>query len=116
MNKLVINTCYGGFGLSERALKALALIKGMAEESPERLRVWQYSIPRYDHDLVEVVEFLGAEASGDSANLEVVTIEGAHFRIKEYDGYESVETPNTIRWEDVGLDPVETYRPPIDND
>ena len=101
MNKLVINTCYGGFGLSERALKALAIIKGMTEESPEHLRVWQYGIPRHDHDLVDVVELLGAEASGDSANLEIVTIEGAHFRIKEYDGYERVETPDTICWKEI---------------
>ena len=101
MNKLVINTCYGGFGLSERALKALAIIKGMADESPEHLRVWQYGIPRYDHDLVEVVELLGAEASGDSANLEIVTIECNHFRIKEYDGYERVETPDTICWKEI---------------
>ena len=34
----------------------------------------------------------------------------------EHGGHERVETPNTIRCEDVELDPVETYRPPIEND
>tara|TARA_R110000765_G_scaffold199534_1_gene305111 strand:+ start:1081 stop:1380 length:300 start_codon:yes stop_codon:yes gene_type:complete len=93
MNKLVINTCYGGFSLSKRALNALALMKGV-----EANDVWEYELPRYDHDLIKVVESLGPEAWGDCAELEVVTIPGHRFRIREYDGYERVETPEATRW------------------
>jgi hypothetical protein len=95
MNKLVINKCYGGFSLSKRALNALALMKGVEVND-----VWEHELPRYDPDLVKIVEHLGAEASGDCADLEVVTIPGRRFRIREYDGYERVETPETTRWDE----------------
>ena len=95
MNKLVINKCYGGFGLSERALNALALMKGVDVDD-----IWEYDIPRHDADLIKVVEHLGAEASGKSADLEIVTIPGHRFLIRDHDGYEEVDTPETIRWDE----------------
>lgn len=54
--------------------------------------------PRHDKDLVAVVEELGEEASGDCANLVVAEIPGNIYRIDEYDGYESIETPNSVEW------------------
>lgn len=79
--KLVINVCYGGYGLSE---EAEALLGGEEEA---------YEYARTDDKLIEVVEKLGTErASGDYAELKVVELpeNTTDFSIDEYDGYETV--------------------------
>jgi hypothetical protein len=55
-------------------------------------------LPRHDKDLVAVVEKLGDKANGDCADLKVVEIDSNLYRIDEYDGAESVETPEDIDW------------------
>lgn len=55
-------------------------------------------MPRYDKDLIDVVETLGDEANGRFAELQVVEIDDDRYRIIEYDGLESVETPSSIAW------------------
>lgn len=94
-HKVVINSCYGGFGLSEAAValyNAIAVIEGMdAFES-------DYDIARHCPVLVRVVEELGDAASADYADLCIVQIPGDRYKIREYDGYESIQTPESIRW------------------
>lgn len=53
--------------------------------------------PRHHPILVQVVEELGEEASGDCADLQIAEVDGI-YRIIEYDGYEDVETPDTTNW------------------
>lgn len=89
--KIVINACYGGFGLSDIAKQMLAQRKG--EEGVE------WFIPRHDPDLIAVVEELGvADASGKHAQLEIVEIVGNKYIIEEYDGSEFVVVPESINW------------------
>lgn len=85
LNKVVYNSCYGGFGLSEKAEKLLNELKG--EE------VDYYDLPRHDKDLVAVVEELGSEANGMFARIKIATINSDRYRISEYDGWEQVITP-----------------------
>jgi len=86
--KIVINSCYGGFGLSKKALDALAL-EG----------VDLYDIDRADPRLVEIVEFLEAEADGVCTELTIIDIPaGTKYRITEYDGYEGIEYADEIEW------------------
>jgi hypothetical protein len=54
-------------------------------------------IDRHDPVLVQVVEELGDKAGGQFAKLRVTEVSGA-YRITEYDGYESVETPDGCDW------------------
>lgn len=77
--KLVINSCYGGFGLSDKALQML----GIEDE---------YDLERNDPKLVEVVETLGEEANSEFAELEVVELpeDTTDYSIEEYDGSETV--------------------------
>jgi hypothetical protein len=83
--KVVINTCYGGFGLSN---KAKARYLDLAGKEP----VHWYDMNRADKHLIQVVEGLGREADGPNSKLKVVNVEaGRWFRIKEYDGYEEIE-------------------------
>lgn len=87
--KIVVNRCYGGFGLSKKAIREL---KKRGVKTDE---VW--CVKRNDPRLVEVVEKLKEEANGEFALLQVVEIpDNAYWLIVEYDGVETVywsETP-----------------------
>jgi hypothetical protein len=55
------------------------------------------NVDRHDPVLVQVVEELGDKASGTSAKLAIDEVYGPYF-IDEYDGFESVITPETVNW------------------
>lgn len=90
-NKVVINSEYGGFNLSEEAWEELSKLKGSLEED--------FILSRHDKDLVSVVEKLGERANGCCAELEIVEIDSDKYYIEEYDGKETIYTPDTICWE-----------------
>jgi len=82
--KIVINTDYGGFGLSNEAIHEYCLRKGLNEVS-------YYDIPRNDIDLVEIVESLGSRANTRVSSLKIVEIPNdVDWQIEEYDGMEWV--------------------------
>ena len=61
-------------------------------------QTWYYSnVNRHDPILVQVVEELGDKANAEYAKLRIAQVSGP-YRIDEYDGFESVETPNGIDW------------------
>ena len=95
MTKIVYNSCYGGFGLSEKAINRYWELKG--EKEPE---YWYTGdLDRTDPILVQVVEELGAEADTGFSNLQIEELEaGTRYRIDEYDGYESIETEDDVYW------------------
>lgn len=140
MTKIVYNACYGGFGLSVKAVMRYAELKGIklyhkkdsfvdlfytvpldeADKIRERIEA-TYSgkrnptmrdytelnkvcfspsdIERDDPLLVQVVEELGEDASGNYANLQIAEVPtGSFYRIDEYDGSESVMTNSDYDW------------------
>lgn len=128
--KIVINKCYGGFGLSKEAMMRYAEIKGITlyHEDEGTLVDHYYKVPvdeykrlyaeaqktrnyqdvnglyfserqieRNDPALVQVVEELGEDASGDYADLKVVEIpDGVEWEIDEYDGVECIAEVHRI--------------------
>lgn len=83
---VVINTCYGGFGLSQRAIKEYMTLAGLTETD-----FHDRDIVRDDPYLVKVVRELGMGANGPHANLKIVEIPGdVSWHIGEYDGNEWV--------------------------
>jgi len=98
-NKVVINSCYGGFGLSEDAKRLFNQIQ-IDRKIPVTVwdEIWVGDIPRHHPILIQVVELLGDAAGSDYSSLEVVEIPGNQYRISEYDGYESVQTPENMMW------------------
>ncbi len=87
--KVVINATYGGFGLSDAAEERLKA-EGMDISDPFR-------VCRHDPRLVRVVEEMGAKAAlskGDALTIEEV--EGDRYYITEYDGWESIVTPQDV--------------------
>jgi hypothetical protein len=83
--KIVVNRCYGGFGLSEEAYKELGLKwdkYGYAYNEYEK---------RTDPKLIACVEKLGEKANGELAKLEIVEIpNNIDWTIESYDGVETI--------------------------
>jgi hypothetical protein len=112
--KVVINRCFGGFGLSDQAFELFMTkkgiefdkvpskhsfrsgesdyyIKGHAGEDEHFLYYFDLCQDRSDPMLVEVVEELGDKANGWAAELFIVEIpDDVKWHIHEYDGIEHV--------------------------
>jgi len=86
--RIVINRCYGGFGLSNLAAKRYRELAWIPEEE----LFWTYDIPRDSKILLQVIDELGVvKASGPHAELKVVEIpEGVKWHIADYDGMEHI--------------------------
>lgn len=106
MVDVVVNKCFGGFGLSERAIMRYAELKGinlvkLTDKHGSNFYVdgqhddehffSEYDIERTDTALVETVKELGKLANGDCAELTVTEVpDGVDWYIDEYDGIESI--------------------------
>ena len=94
--KIVINTCHGGFSLSEKAQKLFC------QYSTIEWKYWQedwsyYDIERNDQYLVRVIEELGDDANGRFSELKLVNIpDEVEWQIEEYDGLEWVAEKHRI--------------------
>lgn len=106
--KVVINACFGGFGLSREAfLKLRQMGNQHAKKEPDygekysdgsgprqqfgRHDSFCSGIDRDDPMLVKVVEELGDVANGDCAKLKIVEIpDGVNWEVSEYDGNEHI--------------------------
>tara|TARA_R110000772_G_scaffold99174_2_gene198837 strand:- start:4124 stop:4486 length:363 start_codon:yes stop_codon:yes gene_type:complete len=117
MTKIVLNGCYGGFGLSDVAYIRYAEIAGLTlypekteygstlyylepkESKYNRDSLYDGDMDRTDPALVQVVEELGEKSWGSCSKLYVVEIpKGTQYRIDEYDGLEHLETRDRINW------------------
>jgi hypothetical protein len=96
MTKVVYNGCFGGFGMSDKAIDRYWELKG--EPAPSDW--WPIDVSRTDPFLVQVVEELGEDSSGGWGNLQIRDVPtGTLYRIEEYDGFESVILQNEYKWE-----------------
>ena len=83
MRELVLNKCFGGFGLSHMAKMKILEKKGIKDFN-------FYNISRLDKELIETVKELGDKSGDEFAHLKVVEIpDGASFEISDYDGIET---------------------------
>lgn len=105
--QIVINKCYGGFGLSTQALQIYADRKGLKyEEGLYGYNVLldedgayrsSYGISRDDPDLISIVRELGNAANGDGADLKIIEIpDDVEWQIEDYDGVEWVAEKHNI--------------------
>ena len=109
MTKIVYNNCYGGFGLSEAAVRRYAEIKGFEIYTDPKHRYCYFTHPkerdftksffnercieRDDPALVQVVEELGDKANSLCSKLVIKDLPaGTKYRLTEYDGNESIVT------------------------
>jgi hypothetical protein len=114
MTKVAINTCFGGFGLSDVAFEKLMerkgiefeistdnkysseityyYRKGMVDDDEGYLSAYEFIRDRSDADLIAVIEELGlTKAAGKYAELKIVEVpDDVEWHIDEYDGVEHV--------------------------
>lgn len=113
MTKVVINRCFGGFGLSDEAFERLLNAKGVSfvkvarenselfgpdyyeaghiNEESHYISQYRYTTQRDDADLVRIVEELGEKSWGRFAELKIVDVpDEVEWHISEYDGLEEV--------------------------
>jgi len=103
--KIVVNRCYGGFGLSDEAFEKYLEYKDINYVKKEGERILgginyyntdgeilsYYDIPRDDPILVKVVEEFEEKVNDSFADLEIVEIpDDIEWEIEEYDGNEWV--------------------------
>lgn len=98
--KVVINSCYGGFGLSKDAILWLAergnkLAIEELKEGNNGFGIYGYDFSndemRNNEDLIHVVEFLGDDVNSNYSKLKIVEIpDDVEWTIEEYDGNEWV--------------------------
>ena len=85
--KIVINKCFGGFGLSDDAIDLYKILTG----TPPAEDVYEWEIPRDNAILVQIVEQLGERANSRYGELAIVEIpDDVEWHIHEYDGMEHV--------------------------
>lgn len=88
MTQIVINTQYGGFGLSDQALELYNQFQLEVGGSPVE---YASEISRDCPQLLAVVKQLGEAADGPYAQLKIVTIpDDVQWEVHEYDGMEWV--------------------------
>ncbi len=86
MKKVVINKCYGGFSLSDKAKELYCKLKDINE-----VDYWRGEIERDDPILIQVVDKFGEAANGSCAKLRIIEIpEEIDWQVEEYDGMEWV--------------------------
>lgn len=112
MKRVVINACFGGFGLSDAAFEKLLTRKGIEFEIDNKytnldivhyykkgmlgvddayLSVRNFTEDRADADLIAIVEEMGSDADGRYAELKIVIVpDDVEWEIAEYDGNEHV--------------------------
>jgi hypothetical protein len=105
--KIVINRDFGGYGLSDQAVREYGKRKGLnlVEDGPDDHGFTYFyvneidennyfsdrEIERDDPVLVEIVERLGSEANGRYSDLKIVEIpDDVDWDIMEYDGMEHI--------------------------
>ena len=111
--KIVINTCFGGFGISDEAFEKLLERKGIvfhrldgdgtllggnnyyheghAGEDEFYISHYDYYDDRSDPDLIAVIEEMGKESWGWASELAILEIpDDVKWHIHEYDGMEHV--------------------------
>ena len=88
--KIVINGCYGGFGLSDTALEMYNELSGSTIE-------YCHDMARNDPFLIQVVETMGDNANSWTSELRIVEIpDDVQWEIDEHDGLESIHEVHRV--------------------
>ena len=84
--------------LEQKEWSSMTVDERVAHNKAHSEQTWyNRNVVRHDPVLVQVVEELGKNASGDFADLAIDEVDGP-YRIDEYDGFESVMTSGGYDW------------------
>jgi len=99
--EVVINSCYGGFSLSEEVYKELGLKWdgfGYIDNEDLGIKSDNWKAYRADKQLIKAIKKVGLDkASGKHAELEIIEIPNdVEWTIEEYDGVESIHEKHRV--------------------
>ena len=94
--RVVYNGDWGGFGLSDEAIKWLKE-HGLEFEDEDE-------IPRHNKLLVQCIHELGSKANDKYSDLRIWVLSGNRYYIEEYDGRETVHESDDEEWIEVKND------------
>ena len=87
MQKIAINTDFGGFSLSDEAIDLYKILTGIPPV--DEVNYWE--LARDDAVLVQIIEQLGDRANSRYSELKIIEIpDGVKWHVSEYDGLEHV--------------------------
>jgi hypothetical protein len=98
MVEIVINETYGGFGISEKAFKLYCKKTNLNYDELKTTRFLSNVLKRTDPILIQLVKELGKEVNYLSKLVIYKIPKGTKYRIVEYDGFECIETRDSIDW------------------
>ena len=94
MSKVAINKCSGWFSISKQCVKRIENKYGMDLSCG----AYYFDEKRHAKELIDAIETLGSEAcSGDCAKIVLEDCSSSLYNIEEYDGYETLITPDDER-------------------
>jgi len=93
--KIVINKCYGGFGVSQAVYEELGIKwdgYGYIDNEDLNIKSTVYNAYRTNKKLIKAIEKIGEEkSSGPMAKLKIIEIpDNIEWEIDEYDGIETI--------------------------
>ena len=98
MSKVAINKCYGGFSISKECAKWIENKYGLDLSKEYDYGAYYFDEKRHAKELIDAIETLGSEVcSGDCARIVLEDCGGGLYNIEEYDGYETLTTPDDER-------------------
>ena len=95
MSKVAINKCYGGFSISKECAKWIENEYGIDLSKEYDYGAYYFDEKRHAKELIEAIETLGSKVcSGDCARILLEDCDSGLYLIEEYDGYETLITPD----------------------
>jgi hypothetical protein len=92
ITRIVVNDCYGNFGLSDSARERYKNMVGITEGD-----FMDDKIPRNDPYLISIVRDMGMAANGPNAKLKIIEVPSdVDWIIQDYDGVEWVAEKHRI--------------------
>lgn len=98
MSKVAINKCYGGFSISKECARWIENKYGLDLSKEYGYGAYYFDEKRHAKELIDAIETLGSKVcSGDYAKIVLEYCDSGLYDIEEYDGYETLVTPDDER-------------------
>ena len=98
MSKVAINKCYGGFSISKECAKWIENKYGIDLSKEYDYGAYYFDEKRHAKELIDAIETLGSMVcSGGCAKIALEDCSSGLYQIEDYDGYETLITPDDER-------------------
>ncbi len=98
IEKVAINKSYGGFSISKECAQWIENKYGIDLSKEYNYGKYYFNEKRHAKEIIDAIETLGSEVcSGDCAKIVLEDCDSGLYQIEEYDGFETLITPDDER-------------------